>query len=261
MLESSNTGPARILADSDLPDQAVKGPRPKAVPATDAAKSQLQRAKQWGQAHQRMLTEWMAYPSHKPRVSTPEYTEIHKQMVKTDGLGCLVCGVTDATLGDPKKNLFGAKQLETHHHIVEWALTNAIDLNAFNAQLLPFLQKKYATKTASRTQDQDWLNLYKSNAPFTQKQMEGWIDHCSHNLWVLCDVHHRAKYVGIHEISYPIWSPQDLLGPNWQLVFPSLMGKLPPGAKKKAPAKAKRRPAAAKKSTRARRKVVAKRKK
>jgi hypothetical protein len=25
-------------------------------------------------------------------------------------------------------------------------------------------------------------------------------------------VHHRAKYFGIHEIRYPIWCPQDLLG-------------------------------------------------
>lgn len=46
---------------------------------------------------------------------------------------------------------------------------------------------------------------------FTQQEMLDWIDHGRDNLWVLCDVHHRHKYVGIHAITYPIWGPQDIL--------------------------------------------------
>jgi hypothetical protein len=37
------------------------------------------------------------------------------------------------------------------------------------------------------------------------------VDHSPDNLWVLCDVHHRHKFVGIHAITYPIWGPQDLV--------------------------------------------------
>ncbi len=28
---------------------------------------------------------------------------------------------------------------------------------------------------------------------------------------MLCDVHHRHKFVGIHAITYPIWGPQDVV--------------------------------------------------
>jgi hypothetical protein len=37
------------------------------------------------------------------------------------------------------------------------------------------------------------------------------VDHGFDNLWVLCDVHHRHKFVGIHAITYPIWRPQDVV--------------------------------------------------
>jgi hypothetical protein len=45
----------------------------------------------------------------------------------------------------------------------------------------------------------------------TPEEISDWVDHSEDNLWVLCDVHHRAKFFGIHEINYPIWCPQDLL--------------------------------------------------
>ena len=32
----------------------------------------------------------------------------------------------------------------------------------------------------------------------------------------VCDVHDRARYLGIHEITYPIWSPMDLLKPDFE---------------------------------------------
>ena len=31
------------------------------------------------------------------------------------------------------------------------------------------------------------------------------------NLWVLCDVHHRAKFFEVHEITEPVWGPQNIL--------------------------------------------------
>jgi hypothetical protein len=43
------------------------------------------------------------------------------------------------------------------------------------------------------------------------EEVKAWIDHDEDTLWVLCDVHHRAKYFGIHEITHPIWIPVYLL--------------------------------------------------
>ena len=41
--------------------------------------------------------------------------------------------------------------------------------------------------------------------------MTDWIDHGRDNLLVLCDIHHRHVYVGIHAITGPIWGAQNLL--------------------------------------------------
>jgi hypothetical protein len=50
----------------------------------------------------------------------------------------------------------------------------------------------------------------------SEHEIHDWVDHSPDNLWVLCDVHHRHRYLGIHEISYPIWAPQDLLRPDFE---------------------------------------------
>jgi hypothetical protein len=46
---------------------------------------------------------------------------------------------------------------------------------------------------------------------FSQQQMLDWVDHSADNLWVLCDIHHRHVYLGIHAITDPIWGPVDLV--------------------------------------------------
>jgi hypothetical protein len=55
----------------------------------------------------------------------------------TNDLPCLVCGVRNSTLKNKSKNPHGAKQLETHHRIIEWALANAIDPGKFNNAIRP----------------------------------------------------------------------------------------------------------------------------
>jgi hypothetical protein len=38
---------------------------------------------------------------------------------------------------------------------------------------------------------------------------------------VLCDIHHRAPFMGIHAITRPHWDPQDLVFPKfWNLKPP-----------------------------------------
>jgi hypothetical protein len=145
-----------------------------------------------------MLAQRVFYPAHKKRTESAAYRQARRQFVEVQDRGCLVCGVRRSTLKKPADNPFGATQIETHHRIVEWALSNAVDLAKFNARIVGSF-RRHDPKNA------------KYAADFSQAQMLDWIDHDPDNLWVLCDVHHRHKYVGIHAVSGPIWGPQDLL--------------------------------------------------
>ena len=166
----------------------------------DRLKDQLKVQKKAAAVHlnERMLDEMAFYPAHDKRLETPEYKKAHEHLTRTLDLPCLICGVKNSTLKDPKENTYGAKQMETHHHIIEWALANAVDRDKFNKILLPHLAHRHGSNAD-----------YKK--PFTTEQVRAWVDHSEDNLWVLCDVHHRAQYLGIHEITYPIWGPMNLL--------------------------------------------------
>jgi hypothetical protein len=151
----------------------------------------------------RTLREWVFYPEHEKRTASAEYKKTREQLIYKEKRGCLICGVKadvvddEAKRADPNVNPYGAKQLETHHHVIEWALGNAIDVDKFNKYVLPNLRTRHPNDA-----------LYQSD--LTAPEVLGWIDNNRDNLWVLCDVHHRAKYVGIHEITLPIWGPQDI---------------------------------------------------
>jgi hypothetical protein len=149
------------------------------------------------------VQELQFYPTHDDRRETAEYRKAHHHLVVELDLPCLMCGVRNSTLADPEENPYGAKQIETHHHIIEWALQEAIDTDKFNKVLLPHLAHRHPQRPEYRT-------------PFTPEQVRAWVDHSEDNLWVLCDVHHRAKYLGIHEITYPIWSPMNMLRDDFE---------------------------------------------
>lgn len=153
-------------------------------------------------ANARRLDEIAFYPAHDKRSETPEYKKVHKKLVHELDLPCLICGVKNSTLKDKKENLYGAKALETHHHIIEWALAGAVSVEKFNKRLLPHLRHKHGRPEYRKE--------------FTEEDIRNWVDHHEDNLWVLCDVHHRAKFLGIHAISYPIWSPMDLLRDDFE---------------------------------------------
>ncbi len=144
----------------------------------------------------RMLHEEVYYPDHSPRTESPAYARVHHHLVVDLDLPCLACGVRNSTLHDPKQNPKSAKAMETHHHVIEWSLQNAIDLTKFNQRIIARLRVSHPEKYT---------------VDFTQQQMLDWIDHDSDNLWVLCDVDHRHSLVGIHSVTFPIWAPQDLI--------------------------------------------------
>jgi hypothetical protein len=159
---------------------------------------------------ERMLDERAYYPPHDKRTESPDYAAGHKQMTIADNKHCLVCGVTHATLGDAAQNPFGAVQLETHHHTIEWALANAIDPDKFNQHIRPGLQRLAAARPAGLSPLYTKFDAAYA-APMGVQTIQDWVDHGFDNLWVLCDVHHRHKFVGIHAITYPIWRPQDVV--------------------------------------------------
>ena len=162
--------------------------------------------------NRRQLDERAFYPAHDARKESAAYAAVHKKLCISEDLPCLVCGVRHSTLKNPEKNRYQAKAMETHHHIIEWALANAIDVDRFNNTLRPHL--------AYRHKDQP---IYQRN--MNEKEVHDWVDHSPDNLWVLCDIHHRHKFLGIHEMSYPIWCPQDLLRPDFEkLVKEQVMG-------------------------------------
>ena len=180
--------PARIAQAGKLVKQH------RAKPQTD--ENELD---QHSHAVSRLLHEVAFYPPHDVRRETPEYKKAHAHMVRELDLPCLACGVRNSTLKDPDQNPFGAVQMETHHHIVEWAMANAIDPAKFNSHILPGLRHKHPEKYA------------KYGDAMTKAQILDWVDHDEDNLWVLCDVHHRHTFVGIHAVTFPIWGPQDIL--------------------------------------------------
>ena len=153
--------------------------------------------------NRRQLDERAFYPAHDARTESNEYKKVHKKLCITLDLPCLVCGVRYSTLKDPAENRYGARAMETHHHVIEWALANAIDADRFNKALRPNLAHRYPTE-----------KLYQKD--MMDADVKAWVDHSEHNLWILCDVHHRHKFLGIHEISYPIWCPQDMLRADFE---------------------------------------------
>ncbi len=171
--------------------------------------------------NRRLLDERAFYPAHDKRKESPEYAKVHKYLTEELDLPCMVCGVRHSTLNNKNENRYNAKQMETHHHIIEWALANAISAEEFNKILLPNLKQRHP-------------NRPEYQHDFTEEQVRDWVDHHEDNLWVLCDVHHRAKYFGIHEITYPIWCPMDLLKDDFEEYIKEQIAK---GAPPKSPKK------------------------
>lgn len=164
----------------------------------------------------RDLHEVAFYPEHDKRTESPQYKKAHEHLTKDLDLPCLVCGVKSSTLGDAMENPYGARQMETHHHVIEWALANAIDPAKFNKAIRPHLAHRHDRPAYKRD--------------MSAQEIADWVDHSEDNLWVLCDVHHRARYFGIHEISYPIWCPQDLLKEDFEDYVRKELDRAPPAA-------------------------------
>ena len=196
------------------PQQAKRGQRRRRPSTTHRRPARPGRASQRRASRlhieHRTLVEDAFYPPHAPRNESAAYAAIHQRLVHQEDRACLVCGVRNSTLADPRHNLFGAGAMETHHALIEWSLAGAVDLAKFNAEVVA----KFRLEKPEEP-------LYRR--PFSRAQMDAWIDHHPDNLWVLCDVHHRHKGVGIHAISGPIWGAQPLLRARYELGSPETL--------------------------------------
>ena len=139
----------------------------------------------------RTLHETIWYGEHDHRTASAEYRRTHKHLIDVLDEPCWVCGVRKSTLGDPSKNLHGASQLETHHAVLEQALASAVD----PAKILA-----------------DFPAMGAADEP----HLRAWLD-SEGNMLVLCDVHHRHGFYGVHMVSYPAWVVQRHEWDGWDL--------------------------------------------
>ncbi len=129
-------------------------------------------------------------PPHPPRENTPIYMRTHHHMVYTQDTACAICGVRNSTLPDPKENPFHASAIETHHYPIERSLLNACDPRKVH---VIFPQVK------------------------DHESLEAFID-SEENIMVLCDIHHRHPYYGIHHILAQDFFIQPFLFGGYQVV-------------------------------------------
>ncbi len=122
-------------------------------------------------------------PPHDAREVTPEYEKAHHFLVVVKNSPCIVCGVTQRTLKNPKRNPFQATSIETHHAHIERSLMAACDW---------------------RKVHRDFPSVY------SQESFERWID-SPENLICLCSTHHRSIQYGIHHLATPDWRVQRYL--------------------------------------------------
>ncbi len=129
-------------------------------------------------------------PPHPPREETPIYARTHHHLVFTLDSPCAICGVRQSTLNDPKHNLFGAQDIETHHYPIERCLLDACDPKKVGV-IFPQVKDR-AT-------------------------LEAFID-SEDNMMVLCDIHHRHPFYGIHHLVGPDFCVQPFLYGGYQIV-------------------------------------------
>ena len=146
----------------------------------------------------RTLHEVVAYPPHTPREEDPHYAVFrHAQhhLIHVLGVGCWIGGATLAQIqeGLPEGHrCHGAKQLEAHHAIAEFAGLNEIDWQ----------------KVAG---DFPQAELHSNEDFLAYAESEG-------GLMILCDVHHRHPGKGIHTVTYPAWLLDRYARKEWEFL-------------------------------------------
>jgi hypothetical protein len=128
----------------------------------------------------RSLDENVSYPKHPPRTESKTYVKTHHHLIYEMDAPCWICGVRHSTGG----------AMESHHYRFEWASQFGLDLAKVEA---------------------DFPDLT------DREKLAEWVD-SEGNMLVLCATHHRSKYEGIHEITYPAWLLQRYQGDEFTFI-------------------------------------------
>jgi hypothetical protein len=164
----------------------------------------------------RTLAEMAFYPVHAPRTASALYTREHHELVVVQDQPCRVCGVRSSTLTmGPLYNPHGAKALETHHDLIEWAGQTEVDWDKLAADhpTLPNLA------AVARAYHAHLLAGGKPGDIIDPAIVTQFVD-SAEQLEVLCDVHHRAPFKGIHSITSPLFELQQYEAPGYSFVDP-----------------------------------------
>jgi len=163
----------------------------------------------------RTLAEVAMYPPHPPRTASALYDQTHQQLVVTEDRPCEVCGVRRSTLGDPAANPYGAKALETHHSLIEWAGASEIDWDKLAADH-PTLPNLVALAKAYHAH----LDVHGTFEGTLDPAIVTQFVDSDEQLEVICDIHHRAALQGVHMITGPVWELQHYAAPGYHFVGP-----------------------------------------
>lgn len=137
-------------------------------------------------------------PGHDPRTNSDVYNKTHNDLVNIKDTPCWICGVKKSTIPDIAQNLYGAKDMETHHFHLEWSLADAVDWNVLKAMHPDF---------------PNWDKIDPNNSDTYKYFVDD-----EYNMYVLCDVHHRGTYRGIHAIEFPVWIAQKYIRKDFKFI-------------------------------------------
>jgi hypothetical protein len=118
------------------------------------------------------------YPEHEPRADDPHYHLFHAARHRLMRLGKLICWRCGAT-----------EKIELHHAVVEFSLSNGVDVERF-------------------------ASLYPEFHVSSDAEFLAWVEG-EGNLLPLCAACHRGAQ-GIHSVVYPAW----LVGRFWKHDLP-----------------------------------------
>lgn len=148
-----------------------------------------------GHTEARTLHELAYYGPHGPRESDPHFKIFHqarKHLIDVLGVGCWIGGATKTDIEkglSPDHLCYGAKGLEAHHNVGEFAGLSKMDWQKV-AKDFPLL---------GIHSNEDFLNAAES---------EG-------GLRIICSKHHRSPYHGIHSITEPVWKLNRYAQKGW----------------------------------------------
>lgn len=151
-----------------------------------------------GHTEARTLHELAHYPPHGPRETDPHYRifeHARTHLIDVLGAGCWIGGATKAQIVaglSPAHRCHGAKGLEAHHAIAEFAGLNEEDWAKVAADF----------PLAGLHSDEDFLAFAESEA----------------GLQIICDKHHRGPSTGIHSITYPVWKLDKYARDKWEFM-------------------------------------------